>query len=51
MPGEAGEAHAFVELPPEVRGRLSDAELAEGEAEGGWYANVARAIARESKRQ
>jgi hypothetical protein len=47
-PGEAGEPHATVEPAPEVYpGGPSPADLAWAEAEGGWFAVVARAIARE----
>lgn len=48
-PGETGDAHAAVEPQPEVYrcGGISPADLAEGEALGGWFAVVSRAIARE----
>jgi hypothetical protein len=51
LPGESGEAHAAVERPESDRASVSAEELAWGEQEGGWFATVARAIAREQIRR
>jgi hypothetical protein len=51
LPGESGEPSAAVAPPEWGHGALSPEVLSAAEQEGGWYAIVARAIAREQARQ